>query len=178
MARASFLCSDSFFRLLTMSLEGKQSPDRPSYDEEKVGNTTHIELANNVQARYVLHDHGIKLRSEGTHHFSRIQNPLVGIPRDVLLKRVDDFTREKGLDDKQDLFRKAALLAQNPSDFETMPELSEEEKLVIRRETTRELHLFCFCYVFVKFGNLSDRWSQSRDLYLTVIICSVAAAVQ
>lgn len=132
-----------------MSLEGKQSNDRPSYDEEKVRNTAHIELANNVQARYVLHDHGIRLSSEGTHHFSRIQNPLVGIPRDVLLQRVDDFTREKGLDDKNDLFRKAALLAQNPNDFETMPELSEEEKHVIRRETTRELHPIFFRYVFI-----------------------------
>jgi hypothetical protein len=91
----------------------------------------------------VLHHHGISYAAKA-HYFSRIQNPLAGVPRDVLLQRVDDFTREKGLEDKKDLFRKAALLAQNPSDFETIPELSEEDKHVIRRETTRELHPYFF----------------------------------
>ncbi|KAF9476306.1 hypothetical protein BDN70DRAFT_952114 [Pholiota conissans] len=101
--------------------------------------------------------HGIT--REVAHSLSRIQNPLAGIPRDMLLKRVDSFTREKNLEDKTELFRKAALLAQNPADFENIPELTEEDKYHIRRETTH-------------------RWSQSRDLYMTVIICSIAAAVQ
>lgn len=69
---------------------------------------------------------------------SRIQNPLAGIPRDVLLQKVDAFTKEKHLEDKSGLFRKAALLAQNPADFENIPELTEEDKYHIRRETTRE----------------------------------------
>ena len=34
--------------------------------------------------------------------------------------------------------RKGALLAQNPKDFETMPELDEADKEIIRREVTRK----------------------------------------
>jgi hypothetical protein len=36
------------------------------------------------------------------------------------------------------LLQKGALIAQKPSDFEMIPELSEEDKEIIRRETTRE----------------------------------------
>ncbi|TFK17255.1 sugar transporter [Coprinopsis marcescibilis] len=112
------------------------------HDEEnlKVGATKrHIDLANNVEAR--------------------IHNPLHGIPRDTLLKGVEEFAKEYGLEDKVDLFKKGALLAQSPGELETIPGITEEEKEHIRRETTH-------------------RWSQSKSLYLTIIICSLAAAVQ
>ncbi|KDR71828.1 hypothetical protein GALMADRAFT_253598 [Galerina marginata CBS 339.88] len=120
-----------------MSTEGKRS-SAVSYDEEKTA-VTHIDLANNVQAR--------------------IQNPLRGIPRSTLLKQVEVFTRAKRLEDMVDLFKKAALLAQNPQDFESQPDLDEGDREIIRRETTH-------------------RWSQPKSLYLTIIICSLAAAVQ
>ncbi|KAF8152368.1 sugar transporter [Crassisporium funariophilum] len=124
-----------------MSTEDKRSNDeKVSYDEERVEqNSRAVDLANNVQAR--------------------IQNPLYGIPRSTLMKNVEAFVADKGLEDKIDLFKKGAVLAQNPKDFESMPELTEDDKYHIRRETT-------------------NRWSQSRDLYLTVVICSLAAAVQ
>jgi hypothetical protein len=55
-----------------------------------------------------------------------------------LLKDVEDFVAEKGLQDKTDLFKKGALLAQNPNDFEKLDVLTENDKKVIRRETTRQ----------------------------------------
>ncbi|KAF7362073.1 putative polyol transporter 1 [Mycena venus] len=90
---------------------------------------------------------------------ARIQNPLHGIPHDRLLAQVEEFVREKGFDDQLALFQKAALLAQNPSKFESIPELDEEDKAIIRREVTH-------------------KWDQPRALYLTVILCSIGAAVQ
>ncbi|KXN90183.1 Putative polyol transporter 1 [Leucoagaricus sp. SymC.cos] len=90
---------------------------------------------------------------------ARIQNPLHGIPKEKLLSQVEDFAREKGMEDITTLLQKGALIAQNPSQFESMPELDEEDKVIIRRETTH-------------------KWSQPRDLYYTVILCSIAAAVQ
>ncbi|PFH46025.1 hypothetical protein AMATHDRAFT_156846 [Amanita thiersii Skay4041] len=107
-----------------------------SIDKEE---TRHVDLAHNVQAR--------------------IQNPLHGIPRKKLLQQVEEFAREKDMEDILPELRKGALLAQNPKDFENIPELDEGDKEVIRREITH-------------------RWRQPRDLYLTVIICSLAAAVQ
>ena len=89
---------------------------------EKVSEERRIDLANNVQAR--------------------IQNPLHGIPRDKLLTQVEEFAREKDLLDVVDLLKKGALLAQNPRDFENIPELDEEDKEAIRRETTRILLLW------------------------------------
>jgi sugar porter (SP) family MFS transporter len=105
-------------------------------DEER---QEHVNLSHNVNAR--------------------IQNPLHGIPKETLLKQVEEFTREKGLEHLTPVFRKGALLAQNPKELETLPELDEVDRAVIRRETTH-------------------KWSQPWDLYKTVIICSLAAAVQ
>lgn len=62
------------------------------------------------------------------------------------MKQVEEFTREKGFEDKLELFQKAALLAQNPKDFENISDLTESDKEIIRRETTRKL-LICFIYV-------------------------------
>ena len=55
--------------------------------------------------------------------------------------------------------KKGALVAQDPSSFETIEELDEDEKVSLRREVTH-------------------RWSQPRVLYLTITICSIGAAVQ
>jgi sugar porter (SP) family MFS transporter len=115
------------------------SVDQASIDEERLRVAKRVDLANNIQAR--------------------IQNPLRDIPRPALLKQVEIFVAEKGLQDKADLFKKGALLAQNPRHFEHMDVLTEDDKAVIRHEITH-------------------KWSQPRDLYLTVIICSLAAAVQ
>ncbi|KAL9711736.1 hypothetical protein Ac2012v2_004808 [Leucoagaricus gongylophorus] len=90
---------------------------------------------------------------------AKIQNPLYGIPKEKLLSQVEDFASEKGMEDITIFLQKGALIAQNPSQFEMMPELDEADKEVIRRETTH-------------------KWSQPRDLYFTVILCSIAAAVQ
>lgn len=68
---------------------------------------------------------------------SRIQNPLFGIPKDVLFRDVDQFTRENGFED-QELFRKAALIGQNPGRFEQYDELDENDKQWLRMEKTRE----------------------------------------
>ena len=50
----------------------------------------------------------------------------------------DDFCTEHEFTDKQDLFRRASVLAQNPNDFEHLPELTDDDKHWIRREVTRE----------------------------------------
>jgi len=61
--------------------------------------------------------------------------------------------------DISDLLKKGALVAQDPPSFETIEELNEDDRIALRREITH-------------------KWSQPRVLYLTVILCSVGAAVQ
>lgn len=61
--------------------------------------------------------------------------------------------------DISDLLKKGALVAQDPATFEAIEELSEDDKIALRREITH-------------------KWSQPRMLYFTVILCSIGAAVQ
>lgn len=93
---------------------------------------------------------------------SRIQNPLAGIPRDVLLRNVEKFTIEKDLTNDLALIQKGALVAQDPTNYEDITgefALTEEEIEVFRAEV---LH----------------KWRQPKTLYLTIFTCSIGAAVQ
>lgn len=47
------------------------------------------------------------------------------------------FCQEHGLQDKLKAFQKGALVAQNPGNFEEIPELTEEDKYYLRREISR-----------------------------------------
>ncbi|KAF7595227.1 hypothetical protein BBP40_006973 [Aspergillus hancockii] len=87
------------------------------------------------------------------------KNPLEGIPREQLLRDVDKFCAQYGLEDHKELFRKGALISQNPRNAHNMPELTYEEKEAIQRETTH-------------------KWSQPWQLYFMASMCSLAAAVQ
>ncbi|KAF8528490.1 hypothetical protein BU17DRAFT_73513 [Hysterangium stoloniferum] len=88
-----------------------------------------------------------------------IRNPLAGIPYDVLVDNVANFAKDTNLTDISLLLRKGALVAQNPAEFESVEGLDETEREALRNEV---LH----------------KWRQPRALYLTVILCSIGAAVQ
>ncbi|KAF2083724.1 galactose-proton symport [Saccharata proteae CBS 121410] len=90
---------------------------------------------------------------------AKIKNPLAGIPKDVLLGQVSDFARDRNMTDIEDLLKRGAQVAQNPSEFETIEGLTESEGEALRNEV---LH----------------KWRQPRSLYFTVILCSIGAAVQ
>ncbi|MCJ1245397.1 hypothetical protein MMC30_002601 [Trapelia coarctata] len=90
---------------------------------------------------------------------ARIQNPLAGIPRHTLFHNVEEFARDANMAEHIPLLQKGALVAQNPPAFEEVAELDESERDALRNEV---LH----------------RWRQPKALYVTVILCSVGAAVQ
>jgi hypothetical protein len=92
----------------------------------------------------------------------RIKNPLVGIPRRTLLADVDDFCRLKNLEDHRELIRKGALVAQDPTGYEDITgaeALRPDEIEALRNEV---LH----------------KWRVPWTLLLTVLTCSIGAAVQ
>ena len=90
---------------------------------------------------------------------AHVANPLAGIPHDKLMANAAHFAREHGLEHITEELQKGALVAQDPSAFESLTQLSEEDKAVFRREITH-------------------RWDQPWQLYYLVILCSMAAAVQ
>ncbi|KAI0517432.1 sugar transporter-domain-containing protein [Xylaria bambusicola] len=122
------------------SIEPKGVPNEKL--EHGLDVTEHVDLKSNLQAKII--------------------NPLAGIPYEQLMRDVEAFVQEKGLEEHVEIFRKGALVAQNPKDFEDIsgPDaLNEEEKEALRFES---LH----------------KWRLPWKLYLTIMTCSIGAAVQ
>lgn len=88
-----------------------------------------------------------------------IKNPLAGIPKDQLFQDVEEFASEFGLNDEIPLLKKGALIAQSPGEADSITELNDEDRRVLRDEITH-------------------RWRHPRTLYLTIILNSIAAAIQ
>ena len=84
---------------------------------------------------------------------------MVGIPKQQLLADVDEFAIANGLQDLLAVMRKGALVAQNPAGFDSIAELDSTEREALRVEATK-------------------RWSHTRTLYLTIVLNSIAAAIQ
>lgn len=89
-----------------------------------------------------------------------IRNPLKGIPRHELVQNVTKFQQEKGLpEDILPLLVKGALVAQDPAAFEDLDDLDEQDRWALREEVTH-------------------RWKHPWPLYYTIILNSIAAAIQ
>ncbi|KAK2779815.1 hypothetical protein FQN52_000248 [Onygenales sp. PD_12] len=109
-----------------------------------------------VEDEHAIYD----VETNGDAKFNAVfENPLAGVSRDVLMADVERFCHEYDLKDHIDAFRKGALVAQSPQDAFELPELNEDEKEALRRETTH-------------------KWSQPWALYYLTAMASVAAAVQ
>jgi len=89
----------------------------------------------------------------------RITNPLAGLSEETLLRDVSEFARENDLEDILPLLQKGALVAADPENFENVKQLDADEKGWLRYEA-------------------AHRWSHPIALYLTIITCSMGAAVQ
>lgn len=72
---------------------------------------------------------------------------------------VESFAAKNDMGDILPLLRKGALVARDPNNFENIAELDEEDKEAIRIERTH-------------------RWRHPFALYFTIILNSIAAAIQ
>lgn len=116
------------------SLSEKKNPSavETSSFEEK-GTTRHID-------KVEIDAHALNVK---------LANPLAGIPHDELVADAERFAIEHNMAHLVDEFRKGALVAQDPTAFESLDQLSEEDKNVFRRE-------------------LTNRWDQPKTLYYLV----------
>ncbi|KAK1478476.1 hypothetical protein CCUS01_04821 [Colletotrichum cuscutae] len=107
------------------------------------------------------HDERKKSIAELTQNLEgEIKNPLKGIPKAQLLEQVTAYHRKHELpEDILPLLKKGALVAQNPALFESIEELDEAERDALRQEVTH-------------------RWKHPWALYYTIILNSIAAAIQ
>lgn len=87
---------------------------------------------------------------------------MAHIPREYLLGQVTRFAEWHGLTEYVPLMRKGAILAQDPTNFEQIegPEALEADKInALKKE-------------------MANKWRVPLLLYLTIITCSIGAAVQ
>ncbi|KAF1364051.1 hypothetical protein EJ07DRAFT_162566 [Lizonia empirigonia] len=92
-------------------------------------------------------------------HKRAVSNPLIGVPYETLMRDVEDFAREHDLEDIIDHLKKGALVAQDPNGFDNIEMLVEEDKQNLRFEK-------------------QHKWKHPLQLYITIIVCSIGAAVQ
>lgn len=93
---------------------------------------------------------------------AKLNNPLEGLSEEEVLNDVENFINEKGLTEYREDFRRGALLArvfQQPTGFETVKAISEEERDILRMEVTH-------------------RWHQPFMLYFLAVLCAGSAIVQ
>ena len=83
----------------------------------------------------------------------------MGIPKSELLADVETWAQECGITDHLPELRKGALVAQNPRGFETIAELDDTDREFLREE-------------------IEHKWRHPKTLFLTVILNSIAAAIQ
>ncbi|CAG8406835.1 unnamed protein product [Penicillium salamii] len=88
-----------------------------------------------------------------------IKNPLAGIPHDQLMANVTAYATEYDLENILPLLKKGALVAQSPSGIDGLAELDDNDRRIINEEQTH-------------------RWKHPFALYYTIILNSIAAAIQ
>lgn len=135
-------------RSIMSAIEEKRSP----LDEKVGANRLSTEGASS-------HDGSIHHASKIEAEESTVSNPLTGIPKDELLRQVEIFAQEKGITDEIECLKRGALLAQRPADYQSIEELSEDEKNAVAHE-------------------YAHRWSHPFLLYMTIFTCSIGAATQ
>lgn len=84
---------------------------------------------------------------------------MADLTKSQVIRGVEEFAQEYNLTDILPELKKGALVARDPEEFETLSDLTEPELNALRDEV---LH----------------KWRQPKQLYFTIILCSVGAAVQ
>ncbi|KAH8599210.1 putative polyol transporter 5 [Bisporella sp. PMI_857] len=88
-----------------------------------------------------------------------IKNPLIGISKSQLREDTEAFATKFGLEEiKSELYR-GALAAQNPEGIDNIHELTDDDRVNLVEEVTH-------------------KWKHPRVLYLTIVLNSIAAAIQ
>ena len=81
------------------------------------------------------YEKGVHYHQDGSSPYAaKLVNVLHGQTKDELYANVDHFVHHYGLDDKLEVFRKGALVAQHPHNYQQMPELSAEDKASLTYE--------------------------------------------
>ncbi|KAJ3950614.1 uncharacterized protein N0V96_001764 [Colletotrichum fioriniae] len=91
----------------------------------------------------------------------KLENPLAGFTPEQLSKKGEDYCLEHGITDEEDIraFRLGAMIAGNMNKYDSMTEITADERAVLDGESTH-------------------KWRNPKMLYGVVAVCSFCAVVQ
>lgn len=118
---------------MSSDLSGVTDDHSSSRDAPKIKNEYSFEHREEASATQVASETD-EDRNERIAARATLQNALHGIPKQQLFAEVDEFCQTHGLEEHQEVFRKGALLAQRPKEWDDISELSGEDKANIRYE--------------------------------------------
>ncbi|TGO10866.1 hypothetical protein BTUL_0123g00080 [Botrytis tulipae] len=133
----------------TTNISGNTGEVAPAYEKNEVG----------AQEKEVPRKGGIDLTQLSANTTGEIRNPLIGIPKHQLIANVETFANKHNLTEILPNLIKGALVAQSPHHADKITELDDEDRRVLEEEVTH-------------------RWKHPKQLYMTIILNSVAAAIQ
>ncbi|KAI9376102.1 hypothetical protein BJX61DRAFT_553123 [Aspergillus egyptiacus] len=131
--------------------------EAPALEADHIESSSSSGKGDGVTAREWAQD--VKPNPERVTMAEKQRNPLAGLTREQLFNDIEDFAREKQLEEILPELKKGALISQNPKAFEQVADLTEADKELLRREKTH-------------------RWHQPWMMYFMTILCAGSAIVQ
>ncbi|TIC96879.1 putative metabolite transport protein YwtG [Colletotrichum higginsianum] len=130
--------------------------DRPSADRAET-EVSHMDHPGRFSEATAIDDEE-RRRLEASR---KLENPLAGFTPEQLGQKGEYYCREHGIDGEEDIraFRLGAMIAGNMNKYDTMTELTPQERAALDGETTH-------------------KWRNSKMLYGVVAVCSFCAVVQ
>ncbi|KAK9461966.1 uncharacterized protein V1516DRAFT_673407 [Lipomyces oligophaga] len=106
------------------------------------------------------HRRGLSHRSSHSHANPEESNPLAPLSTEEVLDMASNYAISNGMEEHLEAFQKGALIAQKPGSRGIgLPLLTEEDRQSLQFE-------------------VDHKWRQPKTLYMLVVLCSLAAAVQ
>lgn len=106
---------------------------------------------------------------------AKLENALAGLSKEEIFAGVDTFTKQHELEEFNEAFRKGALLAQRPLEWDNIDELIPEDRAVIEQEHMNKWkHPWSLYYT----GELDWVHCHLRVADNPVIVCAIGAACQ
>lgn len=116
--------------------------EKDDYPQAAGQDTQHVETSSSIAAGKEDAElakewsRDVKGDEEAIPASKKLHNPLAGLTREQLLDDVERFAVDKQLEHLLPDLRKGALIAQDPKLFESLTDLSDQDKELIRREKT------------------------------------------
>ncbi|KAK2026908.1 hypothetical protein LX32DRAFT_593804 [Colletotrichum zoysiae] len=141
---------------MTSDAKREKLGDRPPSDQAQA-EVSHMDHPGRVSDNTAI-DEEERKRLEASR---KLENPLSGLAPEQLAQKGEEYCREHGIGDEEDIraFRLGAMIAGNMNKYDTMTELTAQERAVLDGETTH-------------------KWRNPKMLYGVVAVCSFCAVVQ